>query len=59
MSQTLLLRIGGALASCTAVPAFAHVTGSATPHWHDGDGWGVFVVFVLTAVVALLDRRRP
>jgi hypothetical protein len=58
MSRTFLLRIGGALAGCTALPAFAHMTGSATPHLHDGDGWGVFVVLVLTVVVALLDRRR-
>ena len=30
---------------------------AATPHWHAGDAWGVFVVIALTAAAAWLDRR--
>jgi hypothetical protein len=52
------IRIAFALAGSAALPAFAHVTASATPHWHDGDGWGVLAVCALTAVAAWLDRRR-
>jgi hypothetical protein len=51
------LRIVVALAGSFALPAFAHFTGSATPHWHAGDIWGVLAVFALTGVAAWIDRR--
>jgi hypothetical protein len=51
-------RLAAALAGLLALPAFAHVSASATPHLHDGDGWGVLVVVALTALAAWLDRRR-
>jgi hypothetical protein len=51
------LRLAVALACSAALPAIAHVNASATPHWHDGDGWGVLAVLALTAVAAWLDRR--
>ena len=51
------LRIAVALAGCTALPALAHVSTSATPHWHDGDAWGFIAVVALTAIAAWLDRR--
>jgi hypothetical protein len=41
-----------------ALPASAHFTAAATPHWHAGDGWGVAAVFVLTAAFAWLVRGR-
>ncbi|HEY2559614.1 MAG TPA: hypothetical protein VGI48_07910 [Caldimonas sp.] len=50
-------RIAVALAGSVALPAFAHFTGSATPHWHAGDAWGVLAVIALTAIAAWLDRR--
>jgi hypothetical protein len=52
------LRIAIALAgSSCALPALAHFTSSATPHWHAGDIWGVLAVVVLTAIAAWIDRR--
>jgi hypothetical protein len=57
MKYRLSLRLAAVLAGATALPAFAHVTGAATPHWHAGDAWGVFVVIALTAAAAWLDRR--
>ncbi|HEY2187180.1 MAG TPA: hypothetical protein VGH48_01305 [Caldimonas sp.] len=51
------LRIVIALAGSYALPAFAHFTGSAMPHWHAGDIWGVIAVFALTGVAAWIDRR--
>lgn len=58
MRQLLSLRITAGLAGFAALPALAHGSASATPHWHDGDGWGVLAVFALTAVAAWIDRRR-
>jgi len=52
------LRIAAALAGFVALPALAHVSAAATPHLHDGDGWGVLAVVALTALAAWLDRRR-
>ena len=54
----LSLRVAIALAGLAAVPSFAHVSTSATPHLHDGDAWGVLAVVALTALAAWLDRRR-
>ena len=51
------LRIAAALLGLAALPAFAHVTGGATPHWHASDAWGVLAVIGLTAAAAWLDRR--
>ena len=56
--KQLLSRLAVALAGLAAVPALAHVSASATPHWHDGDGWGVLAVFALTTVAAWLAGRR-
>jgi len=39
------------------LPALAHVSSAATPHWHAGDAWGVLAVIGLTAAAAWLDRR--
>ena len=58
MHRPLPLRIAALVASTLALPASAHLTAAATPHWHDGDGWGVVAVFALTAIAAWLDRRR-
>ena len=52
------LRLPAALAGLTALPALAHVSSAAAPHWHAGDAWGVLVVIGLTAAAAWLDRRR-
>ena len=52
------LRVVAAVAGLAVLPALAHVSASATPHLHDGDGWGVLAVVALTALAAWLDRRR-
>jgi len=57
MTHRLSLRLAAFLAGATALPALAHVTSTATPHWHAGDAWGVLVVIGLTAAAAWLDRR--
>ena len=57
MKRRRSLRLAAALAGATALPALAHVTGAAAPHWHAGDAWGVLVVIGLTAAAAWLDRR--
>ena len=57
MKPRLSIRIPAALAGLTALPAMAHLTSAATPHWHAGDAWGVLVVIGLTAAAAWLDRR--
>ncbi len=57
MKHRLSLRLPAVLAGLTALPALAHVTSAATPHWHAGDAWGVLVVIGLTATAAWLDRR--
>ena len=57
MNHRLSLRLVAAVASTTALPALAHVSNAATPHWHIGDAWGVLVVVGLTAAAAWLDRR--
>ena len=57
MTHRRSLRLAAFLAGVTALPALAHVTGAATPHWHAGDAWGVLVVIGLTAAAAWLDRR--
>ena len=57
MRHRVLLRVAAALAGAAALPALAHVTSAAAPHWHSGDGWGVLVVIALTAAAAGLDRR--
>ena len=51
------LRLAAAFAAMTDLPALAHVSSAATPHWHIGDAWGVLVVVGLTAAAAWLDRR--
>jgi hypothetical protein len=51
------LRIAVAVAGASALPAVAHVSGSAVPHWHAGDIRGVLAVVALTALAAWLDRR--
>ena len=53
-----LLRIAAAACGLLATQAFAHVSATATPHLHDGDGWGVLAVVALTAIAAWHDRRR-
>ena len=58
MKSRLPLRLLGACGACAALPAAAHLTGAAAPHWHAGDVWGVLVVLALTGVAAWLDRRR-
>ena len=57
MKHRLALHLAAALAGTTALPALAHVTSGAAPHWHAGDAWGVLVVIGLTAFAAWLDRR--
>ena len=57
MTHRPSLRLVAFLAGATALPALAHVTSAATPHWHAGDAWGVLVVIGLTAAAAWLDRR--
>jgi hypothetical protein len=57
MKHRLSIRLVAVLAGATALPALAHVTSAATPHWHAGDVWGVLVVIGLTAAAAWLDRR--
>ena len=51
------LRLAAAFAALSCLPALAHVTSGAAPHWHAGDAWGVLVVVGLTAAAAWLDRR--
>jgi hypothetical protein len=51
------LRLAAAVVALTAVPALAHVSSAAAPHWHAGDAWGVLAVIGLTAAAAWLDRR--
>ena len=58
MHRSLALRIAATLASSiAAVPASAHFAG-AVPHRHGDAGWGVVVVFALTAAFAWAVRRR-
>jgi len=57
MRHRLSLLGVAALGGTTALPALAHVTSAATPHWHAGDAWGVLAVIALTAAAAWLDRR--
>jgi integral membrane sensor domain MASE1 len=57
MTHRLIPRIASALATLAALPALAHVTSGATPHWHAGDARGVLAVFALTGAAVWLDRR--
>ena len=57
MKHRLPLRLAAALAALAALPALAHVSSAATPHWHAGDAWGVLAVIGLTAAAAWLDLR--
>jgi hypothetical protein len=57
MKHRLSIRLVAALAGMTALPALAHVSSAAAPHWHAGDAWGVLAVIALTAAAAWLDRR--
>ena len=57
MKHRFLPSLWTAVVGLTALPAMAHLTGAATPHWHAGDAWGVLVVVGLTAAAAWLDRR--
>ncbi len=57
MNHRSPLRLAAAVAALTAVPALAHVSSAAAPHWHAGDAWGVLAVIGLTAAAAWLDRR--
>ena len=57
MRHRLSIMLCAALGATTALPALAHVTSAATPHWHAGDAWGVLAVIALTAAAAWLDRR--
>ena len=57
MKHRFLPSLSTAVVGLTAVPATAHLTSAATPHWHAGDAWGVIVVIGLTAAAAWLDRR--
>ena len=57
MKYRLSIRLVAALGGMTALPAFAHVSSAAAPHWHAGDAWGVLAVIALTAAAAWLDRR--
>jgi len=57
MHRRLAPCIVAVIAAASALPASAHLTASATPHWHAGDIWGVLAVCALTAVAAWLDRR--
>ena len=58
MHRVLAPRLAVAIAAIVAMPASAHVTAGAMPHWHAGDGGGVFAVFALTAAFAWLVRGR-
>ena len=57
MKSALSARMSAAVAAVAALPASAHVTRGAVPHWHGGDIWGVLAVVALTAAAAWLDRR--
>ena len=57
MRHRFLLRLAAALTGGATLPALAHVSSAAAPHWHAGDAWGVLVVIALTAAAAWLDRR--
>jgi hypothetical protein len=57
MNHRLSLRLATSLAGGAALPALAHVSSAAAPHWHAGDAWGVLAVIALTAAAAWLDRR--
>jgi hypothetical protein len=57
MRPSFFARLTSAAFAGAALPAFAHVTGGETPHWHAGDVWGVLAVIVLTGAAAWLDRR--
>ena len=41
------------------MPALAHVSSAAAPHWHAGDAWGVLAVIGLTARRRLARPARP
>jgi hypothetical protein len=58
MHRPLTQRIVAVVAAASALPASAHVTTGAIPHWHAADIWGVLAVCALTAVAAWIDRRR-
>jgi hypothetical protein len=58
MHRLLASRLIAALAAIAALPASAHVTTSAMPHWHADDAWGVLAVFALTASFAWVVRGR-
>ena len=51
------LRLAAAFAALSCLPALAHVSSAAAPHWHACDAWGVLAVIGLTAAAAWLDRR--
>ena len=57
MKSRLPLRLVAAFGAFAALPAAAHLTAAAAPHWHAGDVWGVLAVIALTGVAAWLDRR--
>ena len=57
MHRRLAPCIVAVIAAAAALPAAAHLSAGATPHWHAGDLWGVLAVCALTAVAAWLDRR--
>ena len=57
MTLRLIGRVGAALAALAALPASAHVTAGAIPHWHADDIRGVLAVVALTGIAAWLDRR--
>ena len=57
MHRPLTPRLVAVIAAASALPASAHFTAGATPHWHAGDLWGVLAVGALTAVAAWIDRR--
>ena len=58
MHRPLTQRLVAVVAAAAALPASAHVTTGAIPHWHAADIWGVLAVCALTAVAAWIDRRR-
>ena len=51
------IALAGAAVLGTSLPSLAHVGSSTAPHLHAGDGWGVLVVALLTALAAWLGRR--
>ena len=57
MTHRRPLRLAVILGGLTTLPALAHLTSAAAPHWHAGDAWGVLAVIALTAAAAWLDRR--